>query len=148
MALSRLAGSIARDGRSGGDGIAACHVGSWYNPGQSGHGLSVDVYAAGEQRLLAAVWYVYVGGEAVWLTGSGVIDGDHADLPMIRTEGADFGADFDPADVQRIALGNLRFTTLDATHARLRWQFDDARFGSGELDLVQFARVLGRECGG
>lgn len=148
MPLLRFGASIAQDGRSGSDGIAACHIGSWYNPAQSGHGLSIDIYQVGEQRMLAAVWYVYVDGTPVWLTGAGPIDGDQAELRMIRTAGADFGAAFDPADVQRIPIGNLRFRAQDASHAQLQWDFNEPRFGQGELDLVQFARVLDRDCGG
>ena len=147
MPLQRLAASIADDGRDGHDGIAACHVGSWYQPAQSGHGLSIDIHAVGEQRLLAAAWYVYVDGAPLWLTGAGEIAGDHADLTMYRTEGTGFGSAFDPDDVRRIAVGNLRFTTTGPAAARIDWQFNEPRLGSGSLELVQLARVLGRDCG-
>ena len=147
MPITRLGPSIGADGRSGADGIAACHIGSWYNASQSGHGISPDIYQVGNQRILALVWYAFVDGQPIWLTGTATINGDHADLPMIRTEGPGFGSDFDPADMQRIPIGNLRFTTTDATHAQLAWQFSEPRLGSGQLDVVQFARAIGRECG-
>ncbi|MBI2398161.1 MAG: hypothetical protein HYV17_10215 [Xanthomonadales bacterium] len=147
MPLQRLLASIGADGRTGRDGIAACHVGSWYQPMQSGHGLSIDVHAIGTQRLLAAAWYVYLDGAPLWLVGTGEIAGDHADLTMYRTEGTGFGSAFDPNAVRRIAVGNLRFTTTGAATARIDWQFNESRLGSGSLELVQLARVLGRDCG-
>lgn len=147
MPLQRLLASVGADGRSGRDGIAACHIGSWYQPAQSGHGLSIDVHAVGTQRLLAAAWYVHLDGAPLWLVGTGEIVGDHADLSMYRTEGTGFGSAFDPDDVRRIAVGNLRYTTTGADTARIDWQFNEPRLGSGSLELVQLARVLGRDCG-
>ena len=129
--------------------LSACHSGSWYQPTQSGHGLQVEVVddGAGGQNMFA-IWYHYLDGTPAWLLGLGAVDGDHVDLDVSLTRGADFPPGFDPADVEQVPWGDLRFTVTGADTARIDWQSGIDGYGSGSLDLQRLTRLAGQSCDG
>ena len=61
--------------------------GAWYNPDQSGHGISVEVL---DDERTAFFWYTYdLDGNPVWLTARGVnndIRWTGLFIPIIRVE--------------------------------------------------------------
>jgi hypothetical protein len=53
-------------------------------------------------------WYTYLDGKQVWMIGTGVRNGNRVVFSdVVITHGADFGSDFDPADVVREPFGEI-----------------------------------------
>jgi hypothetical protein len=64
-------------------------------------------------------WYTYLNGEQVWLIGTGVQSGNTIAFDdLVITSGAEFGPDFDPADVVREPWGSLVLEYSDCNNAR------------------------------
>ncbi|MEZ5465349.1 MAG: hypothetical protein R3F22_09060 [Lysobacteraceae bacterium] len=128
------------------DELSGCHSGSWYDPQQSGHGLQLQVIDSGDTKTAIAIWYHYLNGEPRWLLGSGPVDGDHADLAMAITHGADFPPDYDPADKVQEPWGVLRFTVNSANQAQINWDADYAGYGDGSMNLQRLTQLDGHAC--
>jgi hypothetical protein len=75
--------------------------GAWWNPTRAGEGVLVDVASAGGRTVVFIAWFTYIAGGQQWIAGNVDLQtGDRqATLPLIRGTGAQFGADFNPADV-------------------------------------------------
>ncbi|MCB1561371.1 MAG: PD40 domain-containing protein [Xanthomonadales bacterium] len=128
------------------DQLSGCHSGSWYDPQQSGHGLQLQVIDSGDTKTAIAIWFHYLNGEPRWLLGSGPVDGDHADLAMAITHGADFPPDYDPADKVQEPWGVLRFTVNSANQAQINWDADYAGYGDGSMNLQRLTQLDGHAC--
>ena len=126
--------------------IGACHSGTWFAAGQSGHGFFVEVSGPPSTRRMTLAWYAYLDRQQRWMIGNGPVIGDSASLDLITTRGGGFPPAFDPAQVVRDPWGSLRFIAIDANRARVQWSSVQAGFGSGELDLVRLTGMLGRSC--
>jgi hypothetical protein len=95
----------------------ADYTGIWWNPRESGWGLSIH---QGTTSQLFVTWYVYdANGQPVWYT---IQMGRWSDFrtwtgTVYRTIGPPLGATFDPAMVQLTALGmaTLSFDQTPAT---------------------------------
>ena len=146
MNLSRLT-ELALGGEKGTGGIGGCHSGSWYDPTQSGHGVFVELIGPPQQRIMVAIWYVYVNGKQTWMTALGPVNGASADLSAQITRGASFPPAFQASDVISEDWGTMRFTAIDADHARWEWTSAQAGFGSGALDLQRLTSHSGYDCG-
>lgn len=146
MPLTRLT-ELALGGERGDDGIGGCHSGSWYDPNQSGHGVFVELIGPPQQRIMVAIWYVYVDGKQTWMTALGPVSGDTAMLSAQITRGANFSPGFRSSDVVSSDWGTMRFTAVDADRARWEWTSTQPGFGSGALDLQRLTRHSGYDCG-
>lgn len=128
--------------------LSACHSGSWFQPGQGGHGLQVGVLDDDQGgQLMFAIWFHYLGGKPGWLLGVGPVRGDHADLEMQLTAGADFPPEFESGDVQFTDWGQLRFSVRGADHARIDWSSVLPGYGEGSLELQRLTTLAGLACG-
>ena len=75
-------------------GVRPGHSGAWYNPDQSGHGLSVEVIAPDRA---VAFWYAFdPAGNPFWLYIDGTIDGATVRGEAHYVDGMTWGV-FDPA---------------------------------------------------
>jgi mono/diheme cytochrome c family protein len=73
----------------------------WGGETRSGEGFLIDVALdSNGDTIIVVSFYSYDSlGNQVWLIGSGIIDGNTAEITMTIPEGAMWGADFDPADL-------------------------------------------------
>lgn len=146
LSLSRLAGPADINLDDFDTGMPACTSGSWYDPEQNGHGLLLQVASIGGQRTLVATWYAFHEGEQVWLTGSGPIIGNTAEVAFNLSTGGRFPPAFDPDEVVHQPWGTARFELLDARRMRLSWQAEADGFEDGELLLQRLTSLFTAPC--
>lgn len=146
LALSRLSGPADINLDDFDTGMPACTSGSWYDPAQSGHGVQLQVAAAGGKRLLLATWYAFHEGEQIWLSGAGPIVGDTAEVALVASSGGRFPPAFDPGEVTHRPWGTARFERLDPRRMRLTWQATADGFTSGELLLQRLTSPFTAPC--
>lgn len=140
---------IRRAVRTSGYPILDLHTGAWFDPEKSGRGFGLEIADGGganAQPLIVVYWYDYFEGEQVWMNGAANFNwGDNeVEIPLGITRGARWGADFDPADVERDGdWGTL--TVRFESCGRGRFSYRSA-FGDGELQLRRLTRPVGARC--
>ncbi len=93
-------------GGGGAQGDALPWMGAFFDPARDGEGFHLAV--EGDGSIFVMTWYTYLDGEQVWLIGTGTRDGDRLVFEnMVITSGANFGSEFDPADVIRETFGSI-----------------------------------------
>lgn len=121
------------------------HSALWYNPDQSGHGLSI--YAL-ENDAIVAVWYVYDNeGRPLWLIGTGSHDGEKASLDVQVAFGGFFPPEFDATDVVLSDWGQFEIAFSDCNEATFRWMpVDGSEYAGGEMAIEKLTQTLGADC--
>jgi len=130
---------------NGDDEIVAQELsGTYYNPARDGEGCQLTLERNGETFILTC--YFYDQGNQFWLIGVGVLEGDQIIFSdMTITSGADYGADFDPADVVRASWGSIIMTWSDCNNAQLQLLPVLPGFEMWTLDLT---KIVPATCGG
>lgn len=114
-------------------GLPATLAGAWYNPAQSGHGISVEF--VGSSRAIV-VWHVYdPAGRPLTLYLDGRVNGRSVSGPVYAPEGMRFGS-FDSAAVQLPIWGSASVVFSHCDQAELLWQGNDPAYGTGQITLV------------
>lgn len=136
--------------------LSECHSGNWYQPENSGHGLSVLVHPGGGGAEAIITWYVYLKGEGFYLVGNGPIENGVATMAAYRTEGAQFGPEFRTSDVRVTRVGEMRFSAISANQTRFEWVLDPSvmpfdpahaeQQRSGNLVMTRLTTVAGLNC--
>lgn len=144
MPIQRLTQVAINDNQS--EGLRTCHSGSWYNPDQEGHGFMVQVYRVAAELRLLMTWYTYVEGKQYWIIGNGLIEGDHATMPVYAGSGTGFPTDFDPESVEFIEWGTMTFELIDDANAKVSWQTDVTGFSDGEIEVTKLSELIGYGC--
>jgi hypothetical protein len=121
--------------------------GSWYNPAQKGHGLSVEVLDDGRT---IAYWYTYSPtGHSLFLVGSGENQGSRVTLDTYGYDGMKFG-EFDPDENTQYYWGTMTLDFHDCNSATLTYSstftYGDEEFGSGTIPLTKLASINGMQC--
>lgn len=117
---------------------------SWYNPQQSGHGLSVEVLDDGRAIIY---WYTFdQSGAPYWIVGTGTVNGQSIATEAINVNGGFFPPAFDASKVQRVQWGKLFLDTdpNDCNLATLRWE--SSSFGNGSLPMTRLSNLAGNSC--
>lgn len=116
--------------------------GTWYDPAQSGHGLTLEIL---DGNRVAAAWFTFApDGSQLWLSGVGTVDGASLHVPVSRTTGGAFPPAFDPDAIEHVAWGNLDFTFTGCDVGTLTW----APIGAppGSMPLQRLTAVQGTRC--
>lgn len=122
--------------------------GSWFDPARSGEGFVLQMLPDGRPLVF---WFTYPPagepGEQAWLIAQGgVVDGNSVLFPeVLRPVGGRYGAAFDPAAVQRLPWGELRFTFEDCGTARVDYRGPVA-WGSGTRELQRLTALDQLDC--
>ena len=117
--------------------------GSWYNPEQPGHGLSVVVPRPGHAIV---VWNVYdLEGAPLILVADGEIVDRSIVAPVYAPRGMKFG-EFDSADLEVPVWGHIEIEFSSCVEGTLRWETQAEGFESGEMDIVRLAFIEGAPC--
>ncbi|MGH8104910.1 MAG: hypothetical protein ACREO2_01180, partial [Arenimonas sp.] len=100
-------------------GPTVSHTGPWYNPAESGWGLTwFDDYSGGNYF---GLMFIYTGtGQPDWYEFAGAWTGSDIHSGNIRKNtGPAFGTTFDPAQVTKTPVGTYTLTFTSATSATL-----------------------------
>ena len=143
---------VASGGGGGGGGgggefvpITKGFSGAWYDPGQSGHGLFLEVL---EGNQLLAWWFTFnpEGTQQAWFGNVGSIDGDTATVSALKTAGGQWIPNFDPGNVTQPSWGTLTFHFIDCNHGGVDFASTMPGYGSGHMDLVRLTQPAGLTC--
>jgi len=98
--------------------------GHWWNGElRSGEGFLLDVSKnqSGDLIIIASFYTYDSTGNQVWIVGAGAVDGNEVVVEFEITDGALWGGNFDPDDVNRDAwgTGTFTFTSCGAGHISL-----------------------------
>lgn len=117
--------------------------GTWYNPSQSGHGISLEILSPVRA---VALWHVFdQDGRPLTLYVDGQVDGHRIQGPAYAPKGMRFG-DFDPATLQLPLWGQVTINVDSCDSAQLSWSTEDPNFGNGEINLTRLSGAEGLEC--
>ncbi len=121
--------------------------GAWYNPAQSGHGISLEVL---DDRRAIAYWFVYdAAGAPIHLYIDGQVQGHSITGPAYLSRGMPFGS-FDSSRHTIGVWGHVRLDFQDCAHATLHYDADGPRggasFGSGDIAMARLSQLAGLDC--
>ncbi len=121
------------------------HSGLWYNPAQSGHGLSLEVLAG--QRMVV-YWYTYdKEGKQMWLAGTGTYQDNIATLDVLHTDNALFPPLFSPDDVVNTHWGTFEIEFTGCHDMIFRWSLEPGiDFDPGEMTMTRLTEIPGLSC--
>ena len=113
--------------------LPAAITGAWYNPAQSGHGLTVQIL---DPERALVFWHAF--------------DPDGNPLTLYigtayAPRGMQFG-EFDPRALEFPVWGSITLSFDTCSRARLEWQPQQAGFSPGQLELERLAAVLPTFC--
>ncbi len=117
--------------------------GAWYNPAQSGHGLSVEIL---DNERALAFWYVYdTEGNPVHLYLDGRIEGRRIEATAYAPRGMRFGS-FRNADLRMPVWGEVALDFSSCDQGLLQWDSDLPGYGSGSSEIRRLTRIAGLDC--
>ncbi len=112
------------------------YSGSWYQVARDGEGFIFNVAVIDGVNTLVVFYFTYennTSGRQAWLVGSAPIIGNSADVPMVITDGTEFGAAFNPDKVVRTPWGNIKVTWSDCDLANI--EVTSELFGDISFDI-------------
>ncbi len=117
--------------------------GAWYNPEQSGHGLSVEIL---DDARALAFWYVYdPQGNPVHLYLDGRIEGRRIEATAYAPRGMRFGS-FRRDDLDMPVWGEVALDFSSCDRGLLQWDSDLPEYGSGSSEIRRLTRIAGLDC--
>lgn len=117
--------------------------GHWYNPEQSGHGLTITL---AQPDFAVVVWHVFdTEGEPMTLYIEGNVSDHRIEGTAYAPKGMRFG-EFDTADLELPVWGQISLDFDSCTRADLSWDSSDPAFGSGTMPLERLAFTAGLDC--
>lgn len=128
--------------------IAAGFTGSWYNPEQRGHGLTMEVLS--DSRVLVN-WNAFTpdGLQQAWFGGVGQIIGNQVIVDAVSAEGGRWVGNFDSSQVSIHRWGTLTLTFSDCDHGHVYFASQNGlgqSWGSGDLELTRLTLPAGLSC--
>ena len=122
--------------------IAINASGSWYDPSRDGQGVHIEVLADNQAEV---IWFGYdAQGQQLWAIGTGQIAGNRIDIPTAyQTSGGVFGANLDPAAVQRITWGEMVFAFEESNgNTTATWVYNSRQAAQhGEQSLSRLTQT-------
>jgi len=140
---------VVEGGGGGGDpahvAITSGFTGAWYDPGQSGHGLFLEVLPNNQ---ILVWWFTFNpdGTQQAWFGNVGAINGDTATVAAVQTQGGRWIPNFDPSNVTQPAWGTLTLQFTDCNHGEVNFTSSVPGYGSGHMDLTRLTQPAGLEC--
>lgn len=151
--------TILRDGEQGGvgsiphDAVLALHVGdgfsptlggTWYDPAQSGHGVTFEVIEDGRVLLY---WFTFdTEGRPAWVMAEGHPAARGVTLSAHITSGGFFPPFMDPDQVQRHPWGQIELSFDRCDRGTMNWRSDQAGFRNGSMPLERLTERAGDGC--
>ena len=119
--------------------------GSFSQPERSGEGWFMEYLGGG--RVLVQ-WLTYnLSGNQAWLTGVGRVDGTRVIVDrMAYVTGTEFGANFDPDEVDIQDWGTFEFEFDDCDNGRIRYSSQLPGWGAGKFEVDRLTNIDGLSC--
>jgi hypothetical protein len=125
-------------------GVRGDFNGTWRNPAQPGHGLSIEVL---DRSRVGVTWFTFdPSGNRLWLFGVGLIEGDTLRIPALTVSGGRFPPAFDPAQITSTPWGELRLKIAGCNDATLSWTPTRAGYVAGSMPLTRLTGAQGTRC--
>jgi hypothetical protein len=125
-------------------GVRGDFSGTWYNTGQSGHGLFVEIL---DRSQAAVAWFTFdPAGAPIWLYGLLEVQDDKLAGTLSTVAGGRFPPAFDPSQVSQVPWGTIELEILGCNDAVLRWNGNLPAYGSGSLDMSRLTLLQGQRC--
>lgn len=125
-------------------GIRGDFSGTWYNPAQPGHGLTIEVRDGGKATI---AWYTFdAAGNAMWLFGNADIEGGSLRGTVSRSAGGRFPPAFNPATVVTAPWGELLLTFTGCNSGTLTWTPTATGFNAGQMPIARLTSPHGARC--
>ena len=129
--------------------IMPLHSGSWYDPANPRRGFVLEIVndASNDEGPIANIyWYDYSNGQQLWATGQASFEfgATEATIPLLVTEGGQFGAAFDPNQVvvnSDFGTLTIRFSACNAGSFSY-----DTQLGSGTAPVQRLTIPTGDTC--
>ena len=127
--------------------ISQHFTGSWFNPNQNGHGISLEVL---DDNRVVFYWYIYnPDGTPTFLIAIGEYEGGTITATAYHHTGMTWGV-FDEDDVVQTVWGELQLVFSDCNNVTLNYSSTHGRtdipYGDGSIPMVRLANVLRNQC--
>ena len=118
---------------------------SWYNPAQSGHGISLDLLDSTRAWMC---WFTFdTAGNRAWICGLGNVDGVTIDFAEAFTvEGGNFPPFFNPKAIVETPWGRITVTFAGCDSGTMTWSTTAPGFQSGSMPLSRLTTLWGNAC--
>ncbi|WP_223787744.1 YncE family protein [Marinicella meishanensis] len=126
--------------------VAGCLSGSYLDPNQSGHGLSIQVVNVNGQNSVLATWFAFLDGQPVWMTGSGHLNETNSQVNLSRFTGTNFPPNFRPSDINQQSWGDIQLIFSGSDQVNVTWASQLAGYGSGVMNMQKLTRLAGHDC--
>jgi hypothetical protein len=113
-------------------------TGTWYDAARAGEGWLLEVGSINDAMFMFASFYTYdtLGNQAYLLAESQAIIGNSVEMVVYMTEGAMWGADFNPDDVARPLWGTATYTFPSCGGATVELTANDDMKALGFTDMT------------
>ena len=120
-------------------------TGAWFDPGQSGHGLFIEVLPG--NRFLAA-WLAFdQSGAQAWFLGVGTYSANTATVTeVVQPRGGRWVPNFDSGQIVNNLWGTFTFRFTDCNRGRVDFSSVVPGFGSGSMELTRLTQPAGLSC--
>lgn len=120
--------------------------GSWYNPDQAGHGMTIEMT---DQGKLLLYWFTFdLEGDAAWIVAVGEPTGRQITLEAVTVSGGHFPPEHAAEKVATEAWGTIELEFISCGEALLSWQTERSGFSSGSMNLERLSRHKAHSCSG
>lgn len=118
--------------------------GLWYDPGNSGQGLHVEVLDAG---LATVTWYTFdAEGRPLWLVGLGEVADSSIAVDVSAAEGGRFPLLPEAGDVAPQPFGSVQLAFSGCNNAELTFTSATAGIPDGQIALQRLTSAQGIRC--
>ena len=117
-------------------------TGSWYDPAQSGHGLTLEILP---DHRLVVFWFTFKpdGTQQAWIVGAGTYVENIATIASVdMPTGGRWIPNFDPRQIANNPWGTLTLTFDDAEHGKLDFA-STLGYDTGSMNLSRLTRPSG-----
>lgn len=113
--------------------------GSYFEPTRDREGVLVEFGRIGGDRVAFLTWYTYFQGQQRWIVGNATYapGATRVTLPLIVTTGGQFGAAYNPAQVQVSPWGSATISFPSCSRMRFEWSNT-----GGPSGLYSYERLL------
>ncbi len=127
--------------------IIAATGGIWFNPHNDGEGFFIHI---DDGLRFTVTWYTFdEQGQQLWLIGTqSYLFGDNSvTVALSRPKGTQFGSQFNGADINKTAWGNMTFTFNSCNTGVAVFQSNlDGVFGSGTIPITKLSNHAQSVC--
>ncbi len=118
---------------------------SWYNPAQSGHGITLELLDSTRAWMC---WFTFdLAGNRAWICSQGSVGGVNITFANAFTvQGGNFPPLFDPSKVVHVPWGSITITFTGCDTATMTWSTAAAGFQSGSMPMSRLTSLWSNPC--